>query len=188
MHEDQWDVYKLDPHYTCAVRVPPLLPVITRHVLDQPLKTSNYTPPSPPCDTAAPRLKRRLNTSPKVRERTVDDFLEESVQKKFKARTRHPYFDDDEDEVEHMVVDETGTRNYKQSLRLKKVKANMQEARKRRREWNSQRKAQLMKQYEDIVMQSPSKGSEPGPSTEYAGGHANYNEQHLILTYVCRET
>ncbi|CCM01468.1 uncharacterized protein FIBRA_03522 [Fibroporia radiculosa] len=101
-HQDQWDIYKLDPEYDCFVPIPPQRTVISRkkgkekaHTegSSRPLPNTKRHPPTPSSEEGKPRKKPR----PTV---TISDSSEDE---------REPFpvvssSDDEEDEVEELVA------------------------------------------------------------------------------------
>ncbi|TDL24137.1 hypothetical protein BD410DRAFT_854011 [Rickenella mellea] len=163
MTRDEWDIYKLDGAYDCLVRPAPLLTRITPAASSSTSSTTTQETLKPP-QPHAPKGKRRLSTSPSLRPHSIDDrdTPTTGVQKKFKTVDLSDGWSspsdtyDDDDEVEKMVVDGGAHRGgsvngngfafgnmnmngngklYLKSERLRKVRANKEEARRLRKEW-----------------------------------------------------
>jgi hypothetical protein len=62
MTQDQWDIYKLDPEYDCAVRVPPSLTTITRTIPTDQSATPKRTPA--PMDDYTPTPQAKQDSPP----------------------------------------------------------------------------------------------------------------------------
>ncbi|KAL5523620.1 hypothetical protein ACEPAG_7793 [Sanghuangporus baumii] len=146
--QDEWDLLKLDKEYECLVRRPPFLTKIVKRLPPSPSPGPSMAPNPPlsnmqPPSTPTPNPKRRISGSVLSRRSSGSN----SLGQRKKAR---PFIDgssssaesdtvreDDaeEDEVSEMVVDEdSSSRHYKISERLRKVRANKDEARRKRRE------------------------------------------------------
>ncbi|KAF8893331.1 hypothetical protein BD779DRAFT_1467705 [Infundibulicybe gibba] len=123
--QDQWDIYKLDPHYDCCVRTPDNLTVIS-HAL-----------PKPKLASESPSGKRRIfSPSP------------ERVMPRPNPRKKDEEEDDEEGEVEEMIVD--GQRPRQRSAgpngRARKFKEEIERNRKERREKLARRAERLARQ------------------------------------------
>ncbi|KAH8119230.1 hypothetical protein DFH11DRAFT_1686161 [Phellopilus nigrolimitatus] len=148
---DQWDKYKLDRNFDCLVRLSPDHPIIIKSTrqpsvdLDPPRK-----PPHSPLHSKNVRFKRRLsdNTSSRRLSGSNSDGMKKkrrAITSGFSSSSESESSDDDneaeEDEVNGMIIDDVGVpKKHLQSERLKKVRANIEEARRKRREWNAQKR------------------------------------------------
>ncbi|EJD03099.1 uncharacterized protein FOMMEDRAFT_146791 [Fomitiporia mediterranea MF3/22] len=163
--QDQWDVYKLDRDFDCLVRLPPQATTITRSN-----NANTYSPSKPATVEEAPaedniaRHKRRLSESAVARR--LSGSNDEGKRKKARSKANDPSSlssdesdQAEEEEVSGMVIDDdvfssqTPRKRYQTSERLKKVKANKEEARRKRREWNAQRRQKIglsqLEEYEE---------------------------------------
>ncbi|KAI5123657.1 hypothetical protein M0805_001687 [Coniferiporia weirii] len=148
---DQWDMYKLDRRYDCVVKSSPNHSVI--------VKSGREPSADPPREHISPlqnkntKSKRRLSDNVTIRR--LSGSNSEGRRKKSRAATVE-YFssssssssdnEDDEaeeDEVNMIIDEERAPKKHLQSERLKKVRANIEEARKNRREWNARRREKL---------------------------------------------
>ncbi|OCB88717.1 hypothetical protein A7U60_g4098 [Sanghuangporus baumii] len=166
--QDEWDLLKLDKEYECLVRRPPFLTKIVKRPPQSPAPGSSMTSNPPlsntqPPSTPTPNPKRRISGSVLSRRCSGSN----SVGQRKKAR---PFIDEcssssesdtireddaEEDEVSEMVVDEdSSSRHYKISERLRKVRANKDEARRKRREATKarlERSGQFYNEEEDMM-------------------------------------
>ncbi|KAL5507344.1 hypothetical protein ACEPAH_6800 [Sanghuangporus vaninii] len=189
--QDEWDLFKLDKEYECLVRRPPFLTKIVKRPPQSPAPGPSMTSNPPlsnmqPPSTPTPNPKRRISGSVLSRRCSGSN----SLGQRKKAR---PFIDgyssssesdtvreDDaeEDEVSEMVVDEdSSSRHYKISERLRKVRANKDEARRKRREATKarlERSGQFYNEEEDMMswsecppleeLQTPPSQPQPGSS------------------------
>lgn len=139
LSQDEWDLYKLNSAYLCFVRKPPFLSTVTRIANDTPF---NFIPATPEPDL--PRAKRRLDESPRLRNSNSGNEEERAPRRFRTAEISSDNDDDSEDEVSEMVIDTDGKKHL-HSERLRKVRANKEEARRKRKEWNDQRKRNILR-------------------------------------------
>ena len=142
---DQWDIYCLDPHYECRIRKAPHPWKIIRVESSEKNNQFTFAAPSSPKSTSV-NLKRPFVSSPRIR-RESDDESTVNSQKKLRsvsisdeAGASSPRTEDSD---RMHVDDELHGKRHLRSERLRKVRANIEEARRLRREWNSKWKNKL---------------------------------------------
>lgn len=132
------------------MRIAPYLSTITRFANTEPVPRFTFEAPKSPV-TSQISLKRRFALSPRLRRPTGDDD-EENAQKRFRAV---PSEHSDmtrlflQAESNRMVID---GKLHLHSERLKKVRANIEEARKLRRKWYEEWKDKRNKEPEPVFV------------------------------------
>lgn len=141
LSQDDWDMFKLDQRYDCAVRKLPALSTVQispRQSSVAPSEDDSHSIESP-ADTVNAKLKRRLSdNSPSVSRRPSGGSSDGQKRKARKMVEVFSSSEEDEEEVNEMILDDhylPKGKQHLQSERLKKARENKEEARRKRREW-----------------------------------------------------
>ena len=144
---DQWDTYKLDPDYDCLVRVTPQLSIVTGASTRKPLSSNLMESLATASDPKPASFKRHLfKKKPFLKSRAASLPIDvDSEYANSDAPNASGDEDADEDEVKRMVDDGKFIKQKADaSQRLKKVRTNIEEARRLRRQYNAKRREKLL--------------------------------------------
>lgn len=139
--EDQWDIYKLDPHYDCFVSASPALTTITKAASPPPSSSG-------PTQSAFSSNSSKRGLSP---ESAVPADYPIASGSKSKRKIEVPVFNVDAEEQESMLVDEDeASRRAAASERSRKLREAINKERQERRERMARRDEKLSHLHEKL--------------------------------------